>query len=246
MKQWTRLADTTLPDGSMLALDAHDGEHVLRKDGLELASSRADASEVRLGVVGATAAAQKPKARLLIGGLGLGATLRAVLGLVRADAEVVVAEPATALAAWLADPAHPIAQRELADPRTRVVPDDVYQVLAAAPRASSGPRPGFDVVMLDADHGMPSVIGAARIAELRKSKIARVRDALRPGGVAVLWLAHHDLEPIRALERSGFVVTWEHVPAWGTGGTKRTVILARPRAGMAEAPRPSRSRKARG
>lgn len=238
MKKWTRLQETPTPDGSVLALDEHDGEYVLRVQGRELMSTARHASELRLGAIGGLAAARKPGARLLVGGLGLGFTLRGALAPLMKDAEVVVAELIPAVVTWNQNPAYPLAARELADPRTRVVQADVYAVISQAIRQdpkSSGTRPGFDAIMLDADNGTTAMMTAGNRALFQSSGIGKVQAALRPGGIAAYWLAQHDLDFIRRLEKSGFAVTWEHIPAWGTGGPKHTVVVATPRA--ADAPR---------
>src|SRR4051812_25569368 len=92
MKPFERLGAGRTPDGTELVLYRHDGAYVILADGIELMSSRRHRSEDRLAEVGCARLREVPNARVLIGGLGLGFTLRAALRALPADAEVVVAE----------------------------------------------------------------------------------------------------------------------------------------------------------
>src|SRR3954454_5852686 len=105
MKPYEHLADTRTPNGTVIALYCHDGAYLIRADGVELMSTRRHLSEDRLAEVACTTVRERTKARALIGGLGLGFTLRAALQHLGEDAEVVVAELVPEVIAWNANPA---------------------------------------------------------------------------------------------------------------------------------------------
>src|SRR5215216_2951762 len=146
MKRFERLAEARTPNGTLLVLYRHDGAYLIRADGVELMSTRRHLSEDRLAEVACAPLREAPGARVLIGGLGLGFTLRAALRLLREDAEVVVAELLAEVIDWNADPRYDLSAEAMRDPRVRVVHDDVTKVLRANPGA-------FDAIMLDTDNG---------------------------------------------------------------------------------------------
>ena len=123
MKPWTRVAATQTPDGKTVELWRHDSGYRIRVDGAELMSTRQHASEERLAEL--ACAGSGGSARVLIGGLGFGFTLRAALGALRPDATVVVAELLGAVIAWNRDAALGLAFEALADARVSVLERDV-------------------------------------------------------------------------------------------------------------------------
>lgn len=224
MKRWTRLEQVTTPDGSALALYEHDGEYTLRVGGRELMSTRRHASELRLGELGGLAAARRPRGRVLVGGLGLGFTLRGALKTAPPDAEVVVAELIEDVVRWNRVPAYPLAARELADPRTRVVVGDVFDVIAGAARSTDD---AFDAILLDADNGTTAMMTAGNRELFVASGLRLVRAALRDGGIAVYWSAGPEPTLERLMRKSGFSVRTERVRAYGSGGPKYSLIVGR-------------------
>src|ERR1700754_1983259 len=131
MKPFERLGEARTPNGTLIELYRHDGAYLIRADGVELMSTRRHLSEDRLAEVACAPLRETPRARVLIGGLGLGFTLRAALWQLREDAEVVVAELLAEVIAWNTDPEYNISVEALRDPRVRVVHDDVINVLRA-------------------------------------------------------------------------------------------------------------------
>ena len=109
VKKLERLDEATAPDGTTLTLWRHDGAYLIRADGVELMSTRRHHSEDRLAEVGCAHLGDVPGARVLVGGLGLGFTLRAALALLPADAAVVVAELVEAVIAWNRHPDYALA-----------------------------------------------------------------------------------------------------------------------------------------
>src|SRR6476469_853354 len=105
MKRYERLGEARTPNGTVITLYRHDGAYLIRADGVELMSTRRHRSEDRLAEVACAPLRDVPRARVLIGGLGLGFTLRAALRELREDAEIVVAELLAEVIAWNRDPA---------------------------------------------------------------------------------------------------------------------------------------------
>jgi len=220
VKKWTTLEHTTTPDGSKLTLSEHDGEYVLRVNGRELMSNKRHASELRLGELGGLAKTKAP--RILIGGLGLGYTLRGALNRTAPDADIVVAELMPEIVAWNQNPAYPLAGDVLSDPRTSVVIGDVYDVITNA--ITSNP---FDAILLDADNGTTAMMTEGNSRLYDTSGLALVRAALNTHGLAVYWSATREPELERHLKKLGFGVTTEIVRAYGHGGPRHTLVIAR-------------------
>ena len=129
MKKTTLLDSATTPDGRPMTLFAHDTDRIIRVGGIELMSTRQHHSEERLGELACEGLAEAKAPRVLIGGLGLGYTLRAVLRGLPADAEVIVAELMPAVVRWHRDPALGLGADCLADGRVTIVEGDVADCL---------------------------------------------------------------------------------------------------------------------
>lgn len=198
----------------------HDGAYFIRADGVELMSTRRHLSEDRLAEVACLPINGRPKARVLIGGLGLGFTLREALRLLAADAEVVVAELLAEVIAWNANPAWSLSSDALRDPRVRVVHEDVSNVLR-------GERGGFDAIMLDTDNGPEGMIMSENSRLYASRGIAATMGALRPDGVIAYWSVGDDPDFAAALERAGLDVRRVRVRAHATAGPMHTLYVAR-------------------
>jgi spermidine synthase len=223
MKPYERLGEARTPNGTVLALYRHDGAYLIRADGVELMSTRRHLSEDRLADIACEPVRQRAGARVLIGGLGLGFTLRAALRQLRADAEVVVAELVPEVIAWNADPRYDLSGEAMRDPRVRVVNDDVVVVLRANPGA-------FDAIMLDTDNGPDGMLMSENAALYSARGIALTIAALRPGGRIVYWSVGEDRPFAGALQRAGLRVEAFRVRAHDTTGPMHTLYLATPRA----------------
>jgi spermidine synthase len=185
-------------------------------------STRRHLSEDRLAEVACAPLRTVERARVLIGGLGLGFTLRAALPLLREDAEIVVAELLAEVIAWNADPRYDISVAAMADPRVRVMQDDVLAVL----RQNAA---GFDAIMLDTDNGADGMLMSENAALYAASGVATTVAALRPGGTIVYWSVGDDPKFVRTLERSALTVRTLHVRAHATTGPMHTLYVATPR-----------------
>jgi len=222
MKRLERLDEARTPNGSRIALLRHDGAYFIHADGVELMSTRRHLSEDRLAEVACAPLRETPGARVLIGGLGLGFTLRAALRELRGDAEVVVAEFLAEVIAWNADPRYDLSAEALRDPRVRVVHDDIVNVL----RANRGV---FDAIMLDTDNGPAGMLMSENARLYAERGIADTLAALRPGGSVVYWSVGDDPGFESALRRARLAVRTLRVRAHDTTGPMHTLYAATPR-----------------
>lgn len=220
MKPLERLGIAHTPDGTRLDFYRHDGAYLIRADGVELMSTRRHHSEDRLAEVACNPLRDTVDARVLIGGLGLGFTLRAALRSLGPDATIVVAELVAEVIAWNANPAYNLSAEALADPRVRVVNDDVVNVLRANPA-------GFDAIMLDTDNGPDGMIMQESARLYSAVGVARTIGALRPGGVIVYWSVGDDPQFVTALRHAGREVETLRVRAHETSGPMHTLYVAR-------------------
>jgi spermidine synthase len=199
VKRVERLGEAVAPDGSVLTLYRHDRDYVIRVDGQELMSTRRHHSEDVLAELVCAPLAEHAGARVLIGGLGLGFTLRAALRWLAADARVVVAEIVEEVIAWNRNPDYTLAADALQDPRVELRHDDVANVLQASPGA-------FDAIMLDVDNGAAALTAARNAGLYRAQGIRRAAAALRPGGRLEYWSATEDAAFEKALRNAGMTV----------------------------------------
>ena len=219
MKPYERLGEARTPNGTVLSLYRHDGAFLIRADGVELMSTRRHLSEDRLAEVACAPIRERESARVLIGGLGLGFTLRAALRALRDDAEVVVAELVPEVVAWNADPALGISVDAMTDPRVVVAQDDVTNVLRENPG-------GFDAIMLDTDNGPDGMLMSENASLYSRYGIGITMAGLRPGGSVVYWSVGDDPKFERALRGAGLSVTTERVRAHDTTGPMHTLYTA--------------------
>ena len=220
MKPWELLGETRAPDGSSMALTRRGNEYVIHTDGKSLMSSRMHGSEEALARFACRRLATLSQPSVLVGGLGMGFTLRATLDLLPPDATVVVAELVPAVAEWNRGPLGPLAGHPLADSRVRLELCDVADVLRASPGA-------FDAVLLDVDNG-PKAFTAEGNAGLYDDRgVAAARTALRPTGTLAVWSAWDDRHFEHRLRHGGFTVEVERVRGRGKqGGPRHTIFLA--------------------
>lgn len=222
MKPFERLGEARTPNGTLITLYRHDGSYVIWADGIELMSTRRHLSEDRLAEVACARLGEVPRARALIGGLGLGFTLRSALRHLRSDAEVVVAELVADVIAWNADPRYNLSVEAMADPRVRVLHDDVVSVLEANPD-------GFNAIMLDTDNGADGMLMSENASLYAERGIRTTLAALRAGGTIAYWSVSDDRRFASALRRVGLTVSVLHVRAHDTAGPMHTLYVATPR-----------------
>jgi spermidine synthase len=214
VKRIERLGEAVAPDGTVLKLTRHDGAYSIHVNGRELMSTRRHHSEDVLAELVCAPLADRENARVLIGGLGLGFTLRAALRSLAADAEIV-----EEVIRWNRNPDYALASDALADPRVDLRHDDVANVLQASPGA-------FDAIMLDVDNGAAVMTTKGNAGLYRVQGIRRAVAALRPGGRLAYWSADDDPAFERALRGAGLVVEATRARAHPTLGIRHTIFVA--------------------
>lgn len=217
MKPLERLGETRAPDGTPLALTKRDDEYMILASGKPLMTSRLHGSEDALAILGCRGVPARGP-HVLIGGLGMGFTLRAALDLLAKDARVVVAELVPAVVEWNRGPLGPLAGHPLDDPRVRVDLRDVGDVIRSSAAA-------FDAILLDVDNGPDAFTLAGNASLYGDEGIAAVRRALRPGGALAVWATEEDKRFVQRLRRAGFEASAERVRARAERGRSRHVIF---------------------
>jgi spermidine synthase len=219
VKPWTVLARTRTSNGTELTLTHHPSEFAILADGQSLMTSRMHASEDALAILGCRYARALECPSVLVGGLGMGFTLRAALDVLPHAARVVVAELVPTVVEWNRGPLAALANHPLDDPRVTVESGDVAEVLRSSPGC-------FDAVLLDVDNG-PDAMTAPTNAGLYDARgIGIVREALREGGMLAVWSARDDRQFARRLRAAGFTVQREHPAARpNKRGARHTILL---------------------
>jgi spermidine synthase len=221
VKPFELLGQTVSSDGSVMKLIRRGDEYVILVGGAVLMSSRMHGSEEALATFAFERVRALERPTVLIGGLGMGFTLRSTLDLLPADATVVVAELVPAVVEWNRGPLGPLANHPLKDKRVRVETGDVAVALSS--------RIGqFDAVLLDVDNG-PAALTDSNNAGLYDSRgIAAAHASLKKEGVLAIWAAKEDRKFEQRLREGGFEVQVQR--ARGRlikGGPRHTILLAR-------------------
>jgi spermidine synthase len=219
VKRIERLGEAVAPDGSVLALTRHDGAYAIRVNGQDLMSTRRHHSEDVLAELVCEPLREREGARVLIGGLGLGFTLKAALRALASDAHVVVAEIVEEVIRWNRNPDYALAADALRDPRVDLRHDDVANVLQESPG-------GFDAIMLDVDNGAAPLTTRGNAGLYRAQGIRRAAAALRPGGRVAYWSAGDDPEFEKTLRRAGMAVEATRARAHPGLGAWHTIFVA--------------------
>lgn len=212
------LLDTAqVPDGGELRLLQRGAEFSIMLGANELMNSRLSGSEEALAEMACDRIAGRAKTRMLIGGLGMGFTLRAALARLPADSEVVVAELVPAVIAWAHGPMAALHGDSLTDPRTRIVEADV-----AGPIAQGD----WDAILLDVDNGPDGLTRAGNDRLYGTHGLGIARRALRPGGVLAVWSSGPSKPFVRRLAEAGFAVEEVVARANKHGGARHVIWFA--------------------
>ncbi|WP_181161074.1 hypothetical protein [Labrys okinawensis] len=195
MEIWTELDSVVTAQGDRIVLRRRGGLFDIRFNGWELMSNHDPRSEIVLAeTVCRRLGTQAP--RILIGGLGMGYTLRATLDGVGPQAHILVCELLPEIVAWNRGVLAPLAGHPLADGRVTVRTGSVAEIIAAEPA-------GFDAILLDTDNGPDYVVHEPNHALYSGEGIDRIARALAPGGVAGLWSATRSAPFEASLSASG-------------------------------------------
>ena len=214
MKPWVTLDTQKAPGGGVLTLQSRDGQFVIRVDGRELMSSRTHGSEEAMA---ARALARLPTTtpKVLLGGLGLGFTLRAALQLLPKGAAVRVVELSSAVVRWNRGALAELSGRALEDPRVTVDALDIRTVLKT-------PGLSYDAILMDVDNGPAALSAPGNSWLYQAGGLGACFASLHPGGTLVTWSAAEDADFLKRLGQAGFTATSErvkqgpHSSAWHT------------------------------
>jgi len=191
--------------------------------GNQLINSRVRGSEEALATIACDRIRSHKKPRILIGGLGMGFTLRAALAALGDDARIAVAELVPAVLAWAQGPMAEVFGGSLTDPRVTARQTDVGDLIRYGSSA-------FDAILLDVDNGPEGLSRKANDALYDLEGLRAACAALRPGGVLAVWSARPDLKFSQRLRKAGFGVDEVKVRANGSRGGARHVIWIATRA----------------
>ena len=209
-----------VPGGAELRLMRRGGDFMSTLDRNELMTSRMSGSEEALATLTCERLAGRTAPRLLIGGYGMGFTLRAALAALGPDAQLTVAELVPKIIAWARGPMAGLTAGCLDDPRVTLVEADVALQIAKG-------RGAYDAILLDVDNGPDGLVRAGNDRLYTREGLAAAKAALRPGGVLAVWSAGKDPVFAARLRKAGFPVEEVQVRARSNGkGTKHTIWFA--------------------
>ena len=223
MKVRELLATAQVPGGEELRLFRRDRDFMIVLNRNELMNSRMSGSEEQLATLACARLKNRSNPRMLIGGYGMGFTLRAALAELPAAGSVVVAELVPEIIAWARGPMAELTAGGLEDGRVTVVEDDVAAVIASA-------RGSYDAILLDVDNGPDGLTRAANDGLYSPSGLAAAKAALAPGGILAIWSAAADPAFTRRLSAAGLATEDVKVRARSNGkGAQHTIWLAEKR-----------------
>ena len=218
MIPWEKIDTTRIPgtDGE-LRLMRRGKEFSIMLGTNELMNSRLSGSEAALATLAAKKIEKAAKPHVLIGGLGMGFTLRAALAVLGTKAQIVVAELVPAVVAWARGPMAEIFGESLTDSRVSIRESDVTEIIRSH-------RSAFDAILLDVDNGPEGLTRKANDALYSSVGLQTAHVALRPDGVLAVWSSGPNPAFAKRLRGVGFDVNEVAVRATGRGGGARHVI----------------------
>lgn len=216
------IGSAVVPGGEELRLYRRGRDFAIWLRGNELMSTRMSGSEEALATMACARLGKRTAAHVLVGGYGMGFTLRAALKLLPATASVTVAELVPEILAWARGPMAEVTAGCLADRRLTLVEDDVAHLIARA-------RGHYDAILLDVDNGPEALVREANNRLYSERGLRSARAALRPDGVLAFWSAAADPRFTARLRATGFAVEEIRVPARANGkGPRHVIWFARP------------------
>jgi spermidine synthase len=221
MIRWEPIDRANVPGSDhVLELQRRGDEWSMRVDGYELMNSRQHGSEEALCQLGCKPIAARPRARVMIGGLGMGYSLTAALAQLGPRAEVVVSELVPQVVEWNRGPLGPLAGHPLRDRRVRIELGDVGALIAAA-------RDRYDAILLDVDNGPAGLTREENEALYGIAALRRAFTALRAGGVLGVWSSARAPAFAQRVRRAGFALEEHTARGRGArGGARHTLWMA--------------------
>ena len=221
MQPWQLVESVETKAGRLELRRRGERDFLITIGGRVLMNSAARRSEEALAAIACTPLARRAGARVLIGGLGMGITLRVALDTLRRDARVVVAELHATVVEWCRGPLASITDGSVDDPRVRVECTDVAEVIARAADGAGHER--FDAILLDLYEGPRTTHRDRGEAFYGAAALATARRALAPAGRLAVWAEEPETAFARRLRRTGFVVEAHRA---GRGGRRHVVYAA--------------------
>lgn len=216
----TLIATARIPGGDEFRLFQRGADFMIVLDRNELMNSRMSGSEEALAVMTCEQLQERATPHILIGGYGMGFTLRAALAVLPMHARVTVAELVPEIIDWARGPMAALTSSCLDDVRVDVQLDDVAVVIGSAANK-------YDAILLDVDNGPDGLSRAANDRIYSMAGLAKLKTALKSGGVAAIWSAAPDAAFARRLTNSGFTVEEVIVRARSNGkGPRHTIWFA--------------------
>jgi len=217
MIPWSLVDTAQVPGGGELRLKQRGAEFSIMLGQNELMNSRLSGSEEALATIACARIRDRQAPRILIGGLGMGFTLRAALAALGPAARIVVAELVPAVVAWARGPMAEVFADSLTDPRVSIREADVGHLIRSEASA-------FDAILLDVDNGPEGLTRKANDALYDLKGLSAARAALRPGGVLAVWSSTQNPKFTWRLGKAGFAVEEVRARANGSLGGARHVI----------------------
>lgn len=217
MKIRELIGTARIPGGDDLRLYRRGDDFIIAIGGNELMNSRMSGSEEALAMMSCERLRSPGQAHLLIGGYGMGFTLRAALAALGPGAKITVAELVPEIIDWARGPMSALAAGCLDDPRVELVIGDVAAAIADG-------RGRYDAILLDVDNGPDGLVREANDGIYSPAGLASAKAALRPGGILAVWSAAPDAQFARRLAAAGFRVEEVAVRARSNGKGARHII----------------------
>lgn len=219
MIPWCLLGSAPIPGGGELRLMQRGSEFSIMLGPVELMNSRVTGSEKALATLSSRRIQHRPRPEVLIGGLGMGFTLRAALAELGLGARITVAELVPAVIQWARGPMAAIFGTSLDDPRVSIREADVAVIIRST-------RSAFDAILLDVDNGPEGLTRDSNDRLYDAAGLSAACRALRPGGVLALWSSGPDRTFSERLRRTGLDVEEVRVRARGARGGRHVVWIA--------------------
>ncbi len=205
MKPYLKLAESTMPDGTIYSLHKHDGKIYLKYNGFELMSTSLTFSEQMLSDVGCQGILEGDSSRpshpkVLIGGLGLGFTLKRALELVGSPATVEVAELMPPLIEWNRTHLVEFNGPLLEDPRTKIIQGDLFDIVSDTKSET------YDALLLDIDNTPDDLITSGNARLYSPGFLEKLRKVITPRGCIAYWLSEPAPKFKKCLIKAGFKV----------------------------------------
>ncbi|MEI7817438.1 MAG: spermidine synthase [Desulfuromonadales bacterium] len=218
---WKTIDNISTEEGNLELRQRGERDFLIMIGAQVLMNSMLNRSEVVLGRLGCDRLKESKLARVLVGGLGMGFTLKAVLDTLPATAGVIVAELNPTVYKWCRGPLALLTESAVTDPRVTVEIDDVAHLIKRV--AMDGSETHFDAIVLDLYRGPHAKTDHIDDPLYGSKAIENMRTALKPGGVVAVWGENYDEGFCKRLQRAGFTVSTDRP---GKGGLRHVVFLA--------------------